>query len=272
MLKLETAAQYARGCAEIPGFFYPADFMLFDFVLGHQLESEVAGDLLEIGVYRGKSAILMGFGLRPDERLIACDLFDNVMSHEDLGIKHRKTYDGLQVADFYRNWNHYHSRRQLDVRVCDSAKLTELPALRFIHIDGCHNYKCVRGDIKLAAKHTGPRGVISLDDYAMTQEPGVSAAISEAIAAGELFPFCASDMKLYAATNNDDQAHWAVVLKTIPGVDVHSFPDYDVVAVAPQASQPIVLANLLFCMAAHHGRVVPDVSDDGSQRGTTSGQ
>jgi predicted O-methyltransferase YrrM len=81
MLKLETAAQYARGYAQVPGFFYPADFMLFDFILGHQLDSGVAGDMLEIGVYLGKSAILMGCGLRPDERLIACDLFQEVLSH-----------------------------------------------------------------------------------------------------------------------------------------------------------------------------------------------
>lgn len=266
MPKLETAAQYARGFAQIPGFFYPADFMLFDFILGHQLDGGVVGDMLEIGVYRGKSAILMGCGLRPDERLIACDLFEKVMSHEDLGVEHRETYDGLEVAEFCRNWDHYHSRRQLDVRVCDSAQLTELPPLRFIHIDGCHNYQCVRGDITLATKHAGQRGVISLDDYRIAEEPGVAAAISEAVSAGALFPFCASDMKLYAATNNDDQAHWAAILKTIPGVDAHSFPDYDVVTLAMQVSPPIVFANLLFCMHAHHGSVVPDASDDGDQR------
>jgi Methyltransferase domain len=253
MLKLENAAQYARGCEQIPGFFYVADFMLFDFILGRQLDSGVAGEMLEIGVYRGKSAILMGCGLRPDERLIACDLFDKVLSHEDLGTAHRETYDGLDVAEFCRNWDRYHSRRQLDVRVCDSAQLTELPPLRFTHIDGCHNYQCVRGDIKLVAKHTGPRGVISLDDYGIAEEPGVAAAISEAVAAGELFPFCASDMKLYAATNNDDQGYWASVLKTIPGVQVVPFPEYDVVTLAAQVSQHIVSANLLFCMLPHHG-------------------
>ena len=253
MLKLETAAQYARGCEQIPGFFYVADFMLFDFILAHQLDSGVAGDMLEIGVFRGKSAILMGCGLRPDERLIACDLFEEVMSHEDLSVKHRTTYGGLDVAEFYRHWDRYHSRRRLDVRICDSAQLTELPPLRFTHIDGCHNYQCVRGDITLAAKHTGPRGVISLDDYRIAEEPGVTAAISEAVAAGELFPFCASDMKLYAAANSDDQAHWAAVLKTIPGVNVFPFPDYEVVTVAAQVSHPTVLANLMFCMPAHHG-------------------
>ncbi|MEB3982834.1 class I SAM-dependent methyltransferase [Mycobacterium sp. 663a-19] len=245
---LETAAQYARGCAEIPGFFYLADFMLFDFILAHQLDSGVGGEMLEIGVFRGKSAILMGCGLRPDERLIACDLFDRVMAHEDITAEHRETYAGLDVEGFYRYWDRYHSRQQLDVRICDSAQLTELPALRFTHIDGCHNYQCVRGDIALAVEHTGPRGVISLDDYRMTETPGVAAAISEAVAGGELFPFCASDMKLYAATNSDDQAHWVGVLKAIPGIGVHQLPDYEVVTVAVQVSQPIVFANLLFCM------------------------
>jgi hypothetical protein len=129
--------------------------------------------------------------------------------------------------------------------------------LRFTHIDGCHNYQCVRGDIKLAAERTGPRGVISLDDYRIGEEPGVAAAISEAVAAGELFPFCGSDMKLYAATNSDDQAFWAALLKTIPGVQAVPFPDYDVVTVAFQVSQPVVSASLLFCMLPQHNNAVP---------------
>ena len=253
MPRLATAAHYARGCEQIPGFFYVADFMLFDFILGHQLDSGLAGDLLEIGVYRGKSAILMGCGLRPDERLIACDLFDEVLSHEDLSLRHRETYDGLDAAEFFGNWDLYHSRRGLDVRVCDSAQLTELPPLRFTHIDGCHNYQCVRGDITLVAKHTGPRGVISLDDYRVAEEPGVAAAISEAVAAGELFPFCASDSKLYAATNGDDQAHWVAAVKTIPGAEAIPFPDYEVVTVAAQLSPPILFTSLMFCMFPHHG-------------------
>jgi len=33
------------------------------------------GDLLEIGVYRGKSAILLGYLLQGEERLVLCDLF-----------------------------------------------------------------------------------------------------------------------------------------------------------------------------------------------------
>jgi methyltransferase family protein len=254
MPRLETAVQYARGCEQIPGFFYPADFILFDLILAHQLDSGIVGDMLEIGVYRGKSAILMGCGLRSDERLIACDLFDQVMSHEDITDKHRAAYAGLEAGEFRGNWNRYHSPERLDVRICDSAELIELPPLRFTHIDGCHNYQCVRRDITLAAEHAGPRGVISLDDYRVAEEPGVAKAISEAVAAAELFPFCASDMKLYAATNRDDQAHWAALLKTIPGVAVLSFPDCDVVTLALQVSQPIVSASLLFCMPPHHIR------------------
>lgn len=253
MLKLATAAQYARASAQIPGFFYPADFMLFDFILGHQLDRGVEGDMLEIGVYQGKSAILMGCGLRPDERLIACDLFEKVMSQEDIPIEDREPYGGLDVEMFRRNWDQFHSRRQLDIRICDSAQLTDLPSLRFMHVDGGHSYQRARGDIKLVAKHAGPRGVISLDDYRITEKPGVATAIAEAVAAGELFPFCASDMKLYAATNSDDQAHWAAILKTMPGAGVSTFPDYDVVTVAMQVSQAVVFANLLFCMSGRHG-------------------
>jgi hypothetical protein len=205
--------------------------------------------MLEIGVYRGKSAILMGCGLRHGERLIACDMFEKVMSHEDITAKHRTVYADLDAAEFCRYWGRYHGRQQLDLRICDSAELTGLPPLRFTHIDGCHNHQCVRRDITLAARHAGPRGVISLDDYRVG-EPGVTAAIREAIAAGELFPVCASDMKLYAATNLEDQARWAAALATLPGAASLSFANYDVATLAVQVSQPLVAASLLTCMPA----------------------
>src|SRR6476620_129325 len=56
---------------------------LFGVLLAHQRDAGIRGDLLKIGVYRGKSAILLGYALRPDEELVACDLFEAAVVHED---------------------------------------------------------------------------------------------------------------------------------------------------------------------------------------------
>lgn len=57
---------------DVPGWFPPLDQVLFTWFLEKQ---QLAGDLLELGVYMGKSAILLGHHLRPGEAFTVCDLF-----------------------------------------------------------------------------------------------------------------------------------------------------------------------------------------------------
>ena len=59
------------------GWFDDVDAAVFRAIDDVQGASGVKGDLLEIGTYLGKSAILLGYLLRPQERLVVCDLFTN---------------------------------------------------------------------------------------------------------------------------------------------------------------------------------------------------
>jgi len=74
-LLLPGAEVFTQALDTIPGWFYPQDVRLFDFVLNCQLENDIRGDVLEVGAYQGKSAILLAYGLRGDENLVVCDLF-----------------------------------------------------------------------------------------------------------------------------------------------------------------------------------------------------
>ncbi len=63
---------------EVEGWFYDHDlitFWLIDFI---QKEAGWHGDLCELGVYQGKSAIALGTMARPDERLFCFDAFHEV--------------------------------------------------------------------------------------------------------------------------------------------------------------------------------------------------
>ena len=71
--------------AEVPGWFYPADIALIYVLMAAQTQSKIEGDICEVGVYLGKSAILLSrlrganenfymfdlFGMQPDQQEVA---------------------------------------------------------------------------------------------------------------------------------------------------------------------------------------------------------
>ena len=216
---------YTEEMDKVDGWFYQADVELFSHLLGCQTAEGIKGDLLEIGAYQGKSAILMGYGLRDDEELVICDLFGAVTDHADISVVPRQQYSGLEQEQFLTNWDRFHSRRPT-LAVCESSELDLADrALRFVHIDGCHSYRCVAKDISLAATHAAERGVIALDDYRSVQTPGVAAAVWQAVGNGILFPFAATYMKIYACTSAADQRFWLERVKDRG--DIYAFSDFD---------------------------------------------
>lgn len=216
---------YAEQMDDVDGWFFEADVSLFSKLLACQTAEGIKGDMLEIGTYQGKSAILMGYGLRDDEELVICDLFDAVMDHADMSRIPRQQYSGLDQKQFLANWDRFHPRRPT-LEVCESSELNlGERVLRFIHVDGCHSYRCVANDINLAVTHTGKRGVIAIDDYRGVETPGVAAAVWQAVGNGFLFPFAATFMKIYACTSAADQSYWLERVRDC--ADICALPDFD---------------------------------------------
>src|SRR5690606_32471275 len=67
----------------VPGWFPETDMRLFEWLLGWQERTNVHGDLLELGAYLGRSAILIGRHRRAEERFTACGLFEPRTARED---------------------------------------------------------------------------------------------------------------------------------------------------------------------------------------------
>jgi hypothetical protein len=226
---------YTEQMDKVDGWFFEADVELFSKLLALQTAENIRGDLLEIGAYEGKSAILMGYGVRDDEELVICDLFGAVMDHDDIPMTPRLEYSGLEQEQFLTNWDRFHTRRPT-LEVCESSELDLGDRqLRFIHIDGCHMYQCVVKDINLAVAHTAKRGVIAMDDYRGIATPGVGAAVWQAVGNGLLFPFAATHSKLYACTSAADQKFW--LQRVRDGGDIYPFPDFDLAVMSQLAGR-----------------------------------
>lgn len=203
--KVRLAGEYRKTAFNsVPGWMHMLDLELFDLILSLQLDHDITGDLLEIGSFHGKSAIVLGYGLRPGEQLTVCDIFGDTTN---VPLEGTDPYDGLSVEDFRAQYGAFHTR-QPDIRSMPSSELVLDRDYRFTHIDGGHAYTVVRDDIALVATRSAPHAVIALDDYRTVHTPGTSAAVWEAAANRTIFPFLMSEVKLYAALTEDGQRFW----------------------------------------------------------------
>jgi methyltransferase family protein len=202
---------------QLQGWLYQDDVLVFQQINAIQSADNVKGDLLEIGVYHGKSAILMGYFVRDDERFVVCDLFESPAPNRENQSEKLSWYPELTQRTFEENYLRFHAQLPA-ILACPSTSLIERGALkdsfRFIHIDGSHIFSVVRSDIRTAKALLNKDGIVAIDDYRSVHTPGVAAAVWEAVTSDHLVPICLTPQKMYATWNssNTTQRHllaWA---------------------------------------------------------------
>ncbi|OAH10089.1 class I SAM-dependent methyltransferase [Streptomyces jeddahensis] len=206
-----TAPGRARSLSEVPGWFRAIDQDLFRVLL--ETTGRTPGDLLEMGCYLGKSAILLGEHLREGETFTVCDLFGveshGLYSRRDTLAFYRET---LTREAFEANYLNFHE----DLPVIVHARTTALASriapgsCRFVHIDASRTYEDVSGDIDIARSVLRKDGVVAIDDYRTEHVPGVAAAVWEAVFTKGLRPVCLSAAKLYATWGEPEPFQQAV--------------------------------------------------------------
>lgn len=186
---------------DIPGWFMPIDQAAFAWTLKFQNRTEPPGDLLELGTYRGKAAILMGQHLKPGETLTVCDLFDDVATNTAVDPTEQRFFrrDVPARAEFERNYLAFHPALPKVVQGLTGIITGHLaPAsVRFAHIDAGHTYDAVRTDIASCRALVREGGVLVFDDWRKANTPGVSAAMWEAILNEGLRPVISTEFKFY---------------------------------------------------------------------------
>nr|WP_188303048.1 class I SAM-dependent methyltransferase [Streptomyces sp. CBMA123] len=186
---------------DVPGWFWDHDRHAFEWFLGRQAEQGVTGDLMEMGAYLGRSAIVIGEHLRPGETFTVCDLFDSDAPDDEnsteMNVSYRKT---LTRSAFEANYLAFHDELPDIIQAPTSALAggrVPAGAYRFIHIDASHLYEHVVGDLQVARVALRDQGVVVLDDYRSQHTPGVAAATWEAVFNHGLRPIMLTECKFY---------------------------------------------------------------------------
>jgi hypothetical protein len=214
-MSTDDATAYLSQKDSVPGWFLDIDARLFLAVNALQTGRGIRGNLLEIGAYHGKSAILLGFCLQAGERLVVSDTFEHTGGHSAEGIaEHLVTYSSLRQQEFERHYRRFHPSLP-ELIVGPSAELDRIRLarqFRLIHVDGGHEYQVVREDILTARALLGDGGIVIFDDWSQPHCPGVAMALWESYQETNLIPLGFTDTKMYAtwapAFTADDLHAW----------------------------------------------------------------
>lgn len=174
----------------ISGWFYPADMLAFWMTGMAQAQAGVPGGLCEVGVYEGKSLVLLSLLAREGEAVTGFDLFP----------------DGM--ADVARdNVGRYGAAGALRLHAADTSRLTPADlagplagGVRFLHIDAGHEYHEVLHQLYLFSPFVTQGGCIAMDDYQDREFPGIEAAVldfCEVDRPRRSVPFFAGGNKMY---------------------------------------------------------------------------
>jgi predicted O-methyltransferase YrrM len=153
---------YVDAFPSIQGFFtFDAALM---FMAYNQLirAEQIAGDVLEIGVHHGLSAIAIGALAAPGRRFVAVDLFDELQDHNESG-----SGAGNRAAFVQNMQRFFDDLAFLDVFAGHSSGLNpdELGSqFSFCHIDGGHSPEETYHDLELCSRILIPGGLVALDD------------------------------------------------------------------------------------------------------------
>jgi hypothetical protein len=164
--------QYAAIYKSIPGYF-TLDAALMFIAYNQLLTAQgVNGDILEIGVHHGRSAIVIGSFTAPGRKFVAVDLFDQLqeLNASGSGSGNRK--------EFLRNMGQFFSDLTFIQTIEGASSSVSVNALgnqfSFCHIDGGHSPEETYNDLNLCCQLLRPGGLLALDDYFNPAFPGVS--------------------------------------------------------------------------------------------------
>ena len=139
-------------------------------ILTWQEESDIAGNLLEIGVFCGRYfSILLNSGRRTGSTVLGIDTFQFV-SQEQV-ISTISSLFGDDVGQFTL-WNGDSSRIQA------GEIIHEIGRPRFVSIDGAHDFESVFQDLVLVDQILSPDGIVAADDALNPLTLGVNQAIN----------------------------------------------------------------------------------------------
>ena len=184
---------------KILGWFHDTDAKLFQLLLELANRNNSDPKYLEVGVFAGKSSIIIGASVEKQIDFYVCDIFENEAEPRN-SLEIRDSYANLSRDRFERNYLAFHS--SLPSIIQDSSTQLdsyELPEkFCFIHIDGSHLFEIASCDLEFAlSRLESSYGFLAVDDWRSPHTVGVSAALWKILCEERAYPLLITDRKIY---------------------------------------------------------------------------
>ena len=176
------------------GWFYNGDMVSIGVLGKIQNNGGIKGDIVEIGVYKGKSFSFFSHLIKDNEKLFGYDLFEEnnyeatQLSMENYGAK--VDYELIKT-------------NTSDLDISDIKNKIKNCNIRFLHIDAGHEYFEVLHSLRLFSPFVKDTGIIVMDDYQDPEFPGIEAAVldfCEIDRPRRFIPFFSGQNKIYLTT------------------------------------------------------------------------
>ena len=163
--------KYLNTFEKIEGWFDKRAVNVLRFFNNLQVAENIAGNIFEIGAYKGKLTILLSIFLRENERLVVNDIFDL----QNLNVSRSGTK--ANYSDFLKNLSGFFNDLSfLEIIITGSSNLHKTirkEKFRIFSVDGGHSAKETYEDMLFAASVVEEKGIVILDDYYNSNWPGV---------------------------------------------------------------------------------------------------
>ena len=146
----EEISKFNDNLDKINGWFFVEDICVFDFLLLMQNKLNITGNLLEIGVFEGKSLFEIAKYCKNNETLFGLDICIKQNIIENYSKNFKNTNQIKLIQDSSLNIKNH----------------SEINNIRFCHIDGCHEGEIVYEDIINANNYSKDETILVLDDFA----------------------------------------------------------------------------------------------------------
>lgn len=197
LARLADAYHYLYYSDRIDGWMFQTTGLAMMELLWLQEEAGFHGNVAEIGVYHGCSALALIAAARPTETMFAIDLFDR----QDLNVDNSGKGD---LAAFQEHLRHLFP--QAPVRTIANSSLEirgaekdhGLTGVRFFSVDGGHTIALTLNDLEVANASLAPHGVAALDDVFNVEWTGVVSGLFAFLAREpDLVPFAVFPNKVF---------------------------------------------------------------------------
>lgn len=180
---------------KIAGWFFGLDQVIFFELFAMQNQYRAGGDIVEVGVYQGKSLVLLSLLKNQNENLLGFDLFGD--DHEQITLENMALYGDGRGLKLIKGMT-----GELGEGVLEEL----LPApLRMLHIDAGHEYHEVLEQLMLFSPFVADAGIIAMDDYQDREFPGIEAAVLDFASIDRprrFVPFFSGGNKIYLCASH----------------------------------------------------------------------